>query len=232
MSSVSDLTGNAPKGPFGSSGSEGWWVAGLLLFATAATSLAPLRIGSGTSFPSPRGKPSAVAPGGPSGKGRVELRVDTTKTFYHVGGSSRQDLWKEIKHKAPVHESGVAVGLTSWHIRWKIDQERSSDGTCQIGRAEIRVEVEIILPRWESPSSAPAALRERWRAYYSALVRHERRHQALVIGAGKRLRRAFQGLQASSCAALKQKTNRFSRQIVKRTEARNERFDRRDDLSL
>jgi len=224
--------GEAPKASCGSSESEGWWIVGLLLLAFAATSMIPLHIGSGTSFPSPRGKPSAVTPGGSSGKGRVELRIDTTKTFYHVGGSSRKDFWKEIKRKAPVHESRVAVGLTSWHVRWKIDQERSSDGTCQIGRAEIRVEVEIILPRWESPSGAPAALRRRWKSYYSALVRHERRHQALVIGAGKRLQRALRGLQASSCAALKQKTNRNGRQIVKRTEARNERFDRRDDPSL
>ena len=232
MSRTLDLTGEVPKASCGAGGREEAWIAGLLLFATAATGMAPLPVGFGTSFFSPHGKPSAVAPGGPSGKGRVELHVDTTKTFYHVGGSSRQDLWKEIKRKAPVHESRVAVGLTSWHVRWKIDQERSSDGTCQIGRAQIRVEVEIILPRWESPSGAPAALRRQWKSYYSALVRHERRHQTLVIGAGKRPRRAFQGLQASSCAALKQKTNRNGRQIVKRTKARNEHFDRRDDPSL
>lgn len=243
------MTGNTPECTWGaaewstSKGSrviEGmkWWGVGLLLLAFVAVGMDPSRT-QPEAAPKPEAAPESL-PSGPrpeaprrsSTAGHVELHVDTTKTFYDVNGTNIRDLREEISRKAPAHDSGVAVGLASWHVRWESDFERSPGGRCHLQNGEVHVSVEITMPRWEGFSSAPAPLQKRWSDCYRALVRHERRYQTLIIKAGRRLRRALDRLQAPSCTALEQKAGRYGRQILKRARTRNERFDEREEFSL
>jgi predicted secreted Zn-dependent protease len=162
----------------------------------------------------------------PTSSGSPRLHVDRSKRFYEVKGNSARELWNAIERQAPRHASKVAVGLTDARMRHEATYERRPGGFCKVRRVDIYLSMEVTLPRWKMPTDISADLRRRWHEFTDAVARHERQHEKIQAQAARQLRRVLGGLKAPSCAALRQKVKRRTREIRRKPHARQQSFDK------
>lgn len=164
-----------------------------------------------------------------------ELHVDRTKMFYSVTGRSARGLLRDLVQRGPRVDSTPHFGRTSWTARWEGEYEQplkadgNRAGPCQMSRTDVYLEVEITLPRWNTPSDVSATLQRDWNAFIDALAFHEREHRESIISAGRRLMRVLDRMQAPSCAALKDKAHRRAHEIIENARDYNRRYDERTD---
>ncbi|PSQ83866.1 MAG: hypothetical protein BRD44_02980 [Bacteroidetes bacterium QS_7_67_15] len=160
-----------------------------------------------------------------------ELHVNRTETFYTVTGRTEQALLRDLVQHGPRSDGARHFGRTSWTARWEIVYEQASrparEAPCRIRRADVYLDVEVTMPRWNAPSNAPAALRRDWSSFLDALAFHEREHQESIISAGRRVARALEDLTATSCSALEEKADTQARSIIEEARRYNRRFDER-----
>lgn len=200
--------------------------------------------------PAPQGRVAASANGpareataptdqsGSGEKGRArsgqrpssELHVNRTETFYDVTGRSARALLHDLTRRGPRVDDGRAFGRTSWTARWEVTYARptgESNAPCRMRHADVHMEVEVTLPRWNAPDGAPEALRHDWNNFIDALALHEREHRESIVSAGRRVVRALEELEAPSCPALKDKAGATARPILEEARAYNRRYDER-----
>ena len=195
---------------------------------------------SGTTAPSATGHASGQAAGASPAPEETtlpparpsELHVNRTETFYDVTGRTARALLEDLTQRGPRIGSERHFGRTSWTARWNITYEEptassSPPAPCRMRRTDVYVDVEVTLPRWESPSDTPEALRREWKSFSEALAFHEREHQESIISAGRRVLEALKHLEAPSCAALKEKANTKARSIIEKARQYNRRYDER-----
>lgn len=164
-----------------------------------------------------------------------KLHVNRTETFYDVTGRDPRALLLDLQRRGPRIGKRRHFGRTRWTARWEIEYARPvrSDGTeapgraCHMRRADVHLDVEVTLPRWNAPPAAPAALQHSWSSFIDALAFHEREHQESIVSAGRRATRALERMQAPTCAALKEKANARARQIIEESRAYNRHYDER-----
>lgn len=185
--------------------------------------------GSGEALGSRGLRDSSRSSRGAASSSSPKLHVNRTNTFYDVTGANARALWDDIERKGPRLGSELAIGLTSANTHWEKAYEPAPSGSCRVRRVKVRVDIEVTLPRWKNSADGPRGLRERWRAFVEAVTRHERRHQEIAISAGRRLRHVISVMKAPSCARLRRRASRRAREILREANARQQRFDERDD---
>jgi predicted secreted Zn-dependent protease len=220
------------------------WAAGLavalLLAACGETDRSPHRAASGGSASGQAaGAPSATTAddtssptGSEAGAPSSKVHVNRTETFYDVTGRSEQALLRDLTRHGPRVGAERRFGRTAWTARWEIAYRTPPPGSnapCRMRRADVHLDVEVTLPRWNAPDDAPAALRRDWASFTDALAFHEREHRESIVNAGRRLVRALEGLEAPTCTALEEKAGAEARTIIKEARAYNRRYDERTD---
>lgn len=204
----------------------------------AETDRAPRRTAPGGSASGQAaGAPSTTAPADTSSSARTtapssELHVNRTETFYDVTGRSERALLRDLTRRGPRVGAERRFGRTAWTARWEIayhEPAPGSDAPCRMRRADVYLDVQVTLPRWNAPAEAPAALRRNWSSFTDALAFHEREHRESIVSAGRRVVRALEGLKAPSCAALEEQAHTEAQAIVEEARAYNRRFDERTD---
>ena len=177
---------------------------------------------------------SVPAASGDEDSSPSELHVNRTETFYDVTGRSWEALLEDLTQRGPRIGTKRHFGRTAWTARWEIAYARPAAGSpqampCRMQHADVYMDVEVTLPRWDAPGDAPASLRRDWKSFVEALAFHEREHQESIISAGRRVVRALETLKASSCSALQKKANAKARPIIEEARDYNRRYDERTD---
>ena len=185
--------------------------------------------GRAAGTPAPAGD-AAAAPATPVPAS--ELHVNRTETFYDVTGRTARALLHDLTRRGPRIGSRRHFGRTAWTARWHIKYEAPAGGAsreapCRMRRADVFLNVDVTLPRWEAPSDASPSLRRDWNSFTDALAFHEREHEESIISAGRRVVRALDGLEAPSCPALEKKAEAEARAIIERARDYNRRYDER-----
>lgn len=159
-----------------------------------------------------------AAPAVASGTMDVQIAVN----HYSVQGGDYAALSQSLKANGPKGFHGLA----SWKIRYDYTTKRQRDG-CQVNTLDVKVNGEILMPRWTDESSGPPDLQRRWSTYYAALKRHEDGH----IQHGRELalivKERLMGLGVVPCDQLKALIEREYQRLYGNLKTRDQDYDAR-----
>lgn len=156
---------------------------------------------------------------------QAKPRVVVQKTYYDIAGKTGTELLRSMDRKGPRHGFfGHAIAQTRYEIGWSSEMVRK-DGVCRLRNADVRLSVNYIYPR--VPETARGALRSRWKAFMSEVIRHEEEHGRLAIAMAKdteRMLKAYRPAKGSCVTAESDLRKRF-RAIYSSYEERQVAFD-------
>jgi len=120
-------------------------------------------------------------------KPAIAVPIVKLKTgYYLIHGETAIEIRNNIDRKTPIRENGTSYDAhTDWFVQWNYWWEQSN-GLCTITKVETRVNIQFILPKMKTSSTLPKLLREKWRTYMKALLRHEDGHKNIGIRAANR----------------------------------------------
>ncbi len=105
--------------------------------------------------------------------------------YYAVAGRDDAEVLLALRTSPRFRSSGHAAAA-EWAVRW----EHPDGGACAPADIEVFAEIVAHFPRWDAPSTAPAASRGNWQRYVRALAIHEQGHRGGRLRADRRWRRA------------------------------------------
>lgn len=154
------------------------------------------------------------------------VHMNRRTDHYDVRGTTAEEIHAEMRRRGPRGDDRVYFGRTAWDARWELTYAERS-GSCRMRRADVWINVEQTLPRWQPEGRAKAALAQQWDAFLHALRRHEDGHEALAEQAGYEILRQINNLEAATCVVLKQKAHALARAALRRGLEANKRYDAR-----
>jgi predicted secreted Zn-dependent protease len=145
--------------------------------------------------------PAQISPGTPASTGTstaTEISINTpsntltstafgwaeypnaTIIYYAISGSSAWELRAQLDALGPVGYDGYqGDAATNWFIHWSWPGYGSN--TCDLSKAVVTYDIEVVFPRWVPPEDAPSDLVDRWSIYTTALAEHEKGHIDNVV---------------------------------------------------
>lgn len=122
---------------------------------------------------------------------------NVTVEYYDVTGATAEQIRSAINAQRPIdpNDNRPVDAISRWTVNWKIPVR--SDGSCDLGRAEVSFKARVLLPRLVNRHMLPASLIARWDAFAESLAKHEDWH---VRYAYEHLPDVQAAIRASSCA--------------------------------
>jgi predicted secreted Zn-dependent protease len=124
-----------------------------------------------TDSPCATGAPSSTVT--PKSMSSTSTALDTKIIWnrYPVSGKDYAGLVKSLAANGPKGFHGLA----SWDISYQYTTKPVGN-MCRFDTIRLRVQGEILMPKWTDEDAAPPSLRQRWQDYYAALQQHEEGH--------------------------------------------------------
>jgi len=145
------------------------------------------------------------------------------KNYYAVSGATFRELRTDIAQKRPWKSDND--GYTNWKLDWSFTT-LSSDSDCQLQSFQTKTAITITVPRWIAPADVDPEFREKWNAYFRALLAHEDGHKRIALAAANELRKRIKDLSsAPTCAELQAALNRTANQVINEFKEREKAYD-------
>lgn len=153
-------------------------------------------------------------------------------TYYSVTGNSGRAIKKSImRHRKIGSARFNQIGLT----RTKMDVENIlweyKSGRCSVKRADVVVDIEYILPRWQVVKSSSLKLKKNWQKFSSAVNSHEKTHGKIWKNVYSMMHRDIQKISfkgRKDCLKVKSNIQRILRVAEKNGDNRNNAFERNE----
>lgn len=126
----------------------------------------------------------------------------TSFRSYKVAGENHETFVRSVHAAAP--RSGRAYGLTeiTFHPSYTVAETR---GGCAVTKADVGMEIVVILPEWRK-GAPPPAVRARWSRFERTIRGHEMTHVAIAKAYGQRLERMLATMRSTDgCADLRRR---------------------------
>ncbi|HZS59823.1 MAG TPA: DUF922 domain-containing protein [Gemmatimonadaceae bacterium] len=143
---------------------------------------------------------------------------------YVIHGASVQTLAAQMQALGPHDADEIAPALTRSDRRASLEFRGDSRG-CRISDVTVALDVTIILPMWDIPHDASAALRAEWDRFLGALERHELGHRAIALAGAQRLAQTLARLRGRTCDEVKTAAEYASRDEAAATRASQIAYD-------
>jgi predicted secreted Zn-dependent protease len=120
----------------------------------------------------------------------VPVTVTTTQktTYYSVRGTTRKDIFEEIKANGLLDQDGQrSEGRTSAEYEMRM-LTRESGTQCVPDSVRITLDIVLTLPRHERFNDLSEVLRERWQHFAAAIEAHEQRHVDIAVNGANSLK--------------------------------------------
>ncbi len=106
--------------------------------------------------------------------------ANATFIYYDISGNTENELRQQLDSLSPRgYDNFKADATTNWRINWSWTGYGNS--TCDLTSAEVTYNIEVTMPRWESPQDASPELVTKWNSYIQALAEHEKGHVDFVV---------------------------------------------------
>lgn len=168
-----------------------------------------------------------AAQAGPAGE-PSSVRIKETITHYTLAAGSIDELRTQLQHDIPsLPGSAGTHGRTSSDIAIAYELDRSAAG-CRLRNLEVRLDIVVMLPRWDPGKTVPDWQHARWQRTLAALERHEAAHRANARAAAEEARARILaiGLQPD-CKSARDTASRLLRRTRLKYEFRDRRYDAR-----
>lgn len=168
-----------------------------------------------------------LTPLGPVPQG---VTVDLQDQTYPVGGSSVDEIRRQMAALGP----GDSWYRYSWRVQWTyrpatVEQPSltgSSATVCGTRDVALTLIFTRILPRWESPESAPPELVEQWETFMQAVRLHGEGHRDIAVAATREIVTRLRDLETTNCAFMEREARRLVDDILERHTEMNREYER------
>ncbi len=143
--------------------------------------------------------------------------------YYDAGGTTIEQAFRSVGRHGPdrgnaIGQTQVAMSLDLWTLE--------SDTDCRIAKAEINLELKVILPRWTELDKTDAANR----AHLKNLAKHVKDHEHTHVQIAKRFQRQIQRdvnniPPAKTCKIVENEAKRVFRQGMRVHDNAQNQFD-------
>lgn len=147
----------------------------------------------------------------------------TTVNYYDVHGRTYAELHADMRRLGPKILGGSFVGETRSPMSWTWRTE-STGSTCSLRDVRVRVDAEIMLPRWTPPADADSSVVAEWKRFITALETHEAGHKDISARAGRDIKDQLRGLMGS-CSQVSARANDIARRIIDDANRAQKRYD-------
>jgi len=159
----------------------------------------------------------------------VKLKTD----YYLITGGTANEIRSNIDRKTPVRVNGTNYDAhTAWFVKWNYWWDQSN-GSCAVTKAETKVNIQFILPKLETSSTLPKALRQKWETYMKALLRHEDGHKNIGVRAANEIESEILNMASrQTCKQLDIDANRIGNETLGKFRAIEKEYDRRSNFGM
>lgn len=163
-----------------------------------------------------------------SGQATAETIVHKTVSYFQIGGTTAQDLDRELERRGPYTMSTGARHPGATRIRFGGDVTYvESGGRCRVGSAKVTLKTQLVLPKWKNRKRAGKDLALIWDALSSDIRRHEERHAEIARQYARELETSLKGLRPQgNCLAMEIKVAETTDRIINAHDKDQLRFDR------
>lgn len=158
--------------------------------------------------------------------------VKERATYYNVSGHDGVSLAKSIarggKRAIPIRHAIAAAKIKRDVKNFKSGLRR---GRCVVLDVDIVLNIKYIYPKWRGKSRASKKLQRAWDAFFSELVRHEKKHGDIERKAAKNALAAIKrttGRVSRDCKDYAKKVLGRLKSIDSRAERAHRQFDKRE----
>jgi predicted secreted Zn-dependent protease len=144
---------------------------------------------------------------------------------YVIHGATTEALATQMEALGPQHGTDEIAPALTRSERGASLTYQSDAKACRISGVTVTLNVTIILPVWDIPRDASAALRAEWDRFLGALERHELGHRAIALDGAHKLADALSRLRGRTCDALHTAAEYASRDEAAATRAEQIAYD-------
>lgn len=148
--------------------------------------------------------------------------------WYPVTGATVTSIAESLRRNTLEWEREHAYALTTWRVGWGGRSTRHQ-GICRLVDLQVRVDVDMLMPRWVDGERGTFQALVRWGDFESALRAHEEGHRDIAYRAGIALHGRLEELQDPSCVALAQRARAEATALLGEYRERDRRYDRRTE---
>lgn len=158
----------------------------------------------------------------------AKMTAVKTITYFSIGGTTAEDLDKELSNRGPFMKTTGArhPGATKIKFGGTITYVEK-DGRCSVGDAHVTLSTRLILPRWKNRGKANKALGLIWDTLSSDIKRHEERHAEIARNHARDMERRFLALKPeANCEIVQARIAAASAQATAAHDKDQARFDK------
>jgi predicted secreted Zn-dependent protease len=148
----------------------------------------------------------------------------TSVIYYDVHGRTYADLHADMRRLGPKTYGSSYVGETRSPMSWTWRTESTTGGSCTLRDIHVRVNAEILLPRWTPPADADSSVVAEWQRFIAALETHEAGHKDISARAGREIKDQLRGLMGL-CSQVSTRANDLARRIINDATQAQRRYD-------
>lgn len=148
----------------------------------------------------------------------------TSVIYYDVSGRTYAELHADMRRLGPKTYGNSYVGETRSPMSWSWRTESTTGGSCTLRDVRVRVNAEILLPRWTPPADADSSVVTEWKRFIAALETHEAGHKDISGRAGRDLKDQLRAL-TGPCSQVSMRANDIARRIIDDAAQAQKRYD-------
>lgn len=148
----------------------------------------------------------------------------TSVVYYDVHGRTYAELHAEMRRLGPKNNGSSFVGETRSPMSWSWRTESVTGSGCTMRDVRVRVNAEILLPRWTPPADADSSVIVEWKRFIAALETHEAGHKDIAARAGRDLKDELRQL-TGLCSQVSMRADDIARRIIDAASAAQKRYD-------
>ncbi|MDO6712974.1 DUF922 domain-containing protein [Aliiglaciecola sp. 2_MG-2023] len=154
--------------------------------------------------------------------------VVLTEKFEHysIAPTTRQQIKIELRANSPVvKENQLFHGRTQWQLT-PVFGLQTSGNLCRLVGIKVYLEGLYTMPEMSNRKTAAENLKQTFDDYYTALLDHEKGHQAIWIEAGESIERKLKSMPPHfQCSQLKSQASKQVAKLVKFYQLQNKQYD-------
>lgn len=167
----------------------------------------------------------------PTSQAHAEVIFKQEIKFFDVRGETSQEIFKDFQKKSPVKSKGqydATLGVAAIQITPKAEYEVRGR-RCHAKNPRIVTDVVIHLPKWVNYGQADPFSKQTWDDLFEKIKAHELQHAAIAKDYAKRMDKKIEShLSRSSCKSIERALQRASGRLLKKHDAAQRRFDRKE----
>ena len=163
----------------------------------------------------------------------ARILLKETTSYYSVGGSNGQEIFKSMLEKGPKISGRLGHFLATTEIEYEFPNFTMEvvGGKCVPKNADIIVKANYTYPKWKGSAKASSATRRAWKNFSREVVWHEKQHVKIAMEYAKEMEKVLRttfGYTSMNCSDLSWKLGLKARRMGSKHNRLQKRFDRKD----